>query len=245
MPNSGGVPRVLVVEDDESVRLLLDTILRPVGIEPIFAVDGQQALEAIDRDAPALVVLDLGLPDVVGHDLIRTIRNRSEIPIVVLSARSSEADRVLALELGADDYVGKPFTPNELVARVRVRLRRPPAQVGVPAVPDGPGRSLVVDPLARTVTFRDVTVDLTVREFDLLTHFVNSPRRVFSRAELLDAVWGSNPDWQGEATVTEHVHRLRRKLGPGAIVTVRGVGYRYDPDDFGPPGTPGGPDSAT
>jgi two-component system phosphate regulon response regulator PhoB len=225
--NDAGANRVLVVDDDHSVRRVLTELFRRDGLEVRGAQTGAEALASLADFTPDVVVLDLGLPDVNGFDLLRSIRDRHEVPVVVLSGRADESDRVLALELGADDYVVKPFLNRELVARVRVRLRRPPA----PATPrEGLGDTgLHVDPVSREVLLDGVVVGLTAREFDLLHHLVSSPRQVFSRAQLLDSVWSSSPEWQTENTVTEHVHRLRQKVGGERIVTVRGVGYRFEP----------------
>ena len=218
---------MLVVEDDPSVRRVLVELLQRDGLDVTAVERGAEVEPALSSVQPEVVVLDLGLPDVNGFDLLRELRGSHAVPIIVLSGRSDEADRVLALELGADDYVVKPFLNRELVARVRVRLRRPPASLPATAALGDDGLS--VDPLTREVTLDGSPVELTAREFDLLHFLVASPRRVFSRSQLLDGVWQSSSDWQGEATVTEHVHRLRQKLGGDRIVTVRGVGYRFEP----------------
>jgi DNA-binding response OmpR family regulator len=227
-------PRVLVVDDDEAVRTLASWQLESDGFTVAQAGDGDEALTAIDTERPDLVVLDLSMPGLGGLDVLRRVRGApvtESLPVIVLSGRSGETDRIVGLDLGADDYLVKPFSPGELAARVRSVLRRarPTAAAGPPVVC---GR-LALDAAARGITVDDAPVELTAREFDLLAFLVAHPRQVFSRAQLLAQVWRSE-GWQGEATVTEHVHRLRAKLGldPAArprIRTMRGVGYQLDP----------------
>ena len=222
--------RVLVVEDDRSIQYAVGELLRRDGFDVHAATCGADVDGALSGFDPHLVILDLGLPDVNGFDLLRDIRTRSELPIIVLSGRDAESDRVLALELGADDYVVKPFLNRELVARIRVRLRRSAlGGSGGRAARTLGDHGLGIDPSSREVVLDGEVVPLTAKEFDLLEHLASSPRHVFSRAQLLEAVWHSASDWQHESTVTEHVHRLRQKLGDDRIVTVRGVGYRFDP----------------
>lgn len=169
------------------------------------------------------------LPGRNGIDVLREIRRGSDVPVILLTARADEADRVAGLELGADDYVVKPFSPRELVARVRSVLRR--SAPGDQSLTYGPLR---IDPASHTVTLDEAPVDLTRREFELLHHLASHPGQVFSRAQLLRAVWDSSPDWQDPSTVTVHVRRLRRKLEddpeqPRWLVTQWGVGYRFEP----------------
>jgi two-component system phosphate regulon response regulator PhoB len=232
--------RVLVVDDDQRVRTVVAWQLEADGFAVTEAGDGAAALAEIARDRPDLVVLDLSLPGVGGLDVLRRVRaadgTAAPLPVIVLSGRSGETDRIIGLDLGADDYLVKPFSPGELAARVRSVLRRahPGAHPG--AAPAHPAGGLWVDETSRDVTLDGRPVDLTAREFDLLAFLVRHPRQVFTRAQLLQHVWGSAKGWQGEATVTEHVHRLRCKLGPGGdgrpiVQTVRGVGYRLDPVD--------------
>ncbi|HEY2226082.1 response regulator transcription factor [Actinomycetospora sp.] len=226
-------PKVLVVDDDEAVRTLASWQLESDGFTVDQAGDGAEALTAIDVDRPDLVVLDLTMPGVGGLDVLRRVRTAAAtetLPVIVLSGRSGETDRIVGLDLGADDYLVKPFSPGELAARVRSVLRR--ARPASPEPPVVAGR-LALDTAAREITVDGLPVELTAREFDLLAFLVAHPRQVFSRAQLLAQVWRSE-GWQGEATVTEHVHRLRQKLGldPAArprIRTVRGVGYQLDP----------------
>lgn len=225
----GGQDRVLVVEDDPSMQRALTELLRRDGFAVHGVRTGGEAPDAVEQFVPDLVILDLGLPDMSGFDVLRALRATHQIPLVVLSGRADETDRVLALELGADDYVVKPFLNRELVARVRVRLRRPPANVDQAVSAAVTADGLVVDTGAREVTLDGAGIELTAKEFDLLAYLVQSPRQVFSRGQLLGAVWQSSAEWQTEATITEHVHRLRQKLGADRIVTIRGVGYRFDP----------------
>ncbi len=221
--------RVLVVDDDERVRTVVSWQLEADGFAVTHACDGAGALERIAADRPDLVVLDLSMPGVGGLDVLRRVRGSgSPLPVIVLSGRSGETDRIVGLDLGADDYLVKPFSPGELAARVRSVLRR--SDRTAPAEACG----LVVDPDTREVTVDGTPVDLTAREFDLLAFLARHPRHVFTRAQLLQQVWRSEPEWTSEATVTEHVHRLRHKLEadssrPRRLRTVRGVGYQLEP----------------
>jgi two-component system, OmpR family, phosphate regulon response regulator PhoB len=227
--------RVLVVDDDERVRTVVAWQLEADGFVVDHAADGQSALGRIAAARPDLVVLDLSMPGLGGLDVLRRVRADEldpALPVIVLSGRSGETDRIVGLDLGADDYLVKPFSPGELAARVRSVLRRSGAPRPAPAPVDPDG--IVVDAAARAVTVAGRGVELTAREFDLLAFLVAHPRQVFSRAQLLAQVWHSAPGWQGEATVTEHVHRLRVKLEddptrPRRIRTVRGVGYQLEP----------------
>jgi two-component system phosphate regulon response regulator PhoB len=223
--------RVLVVDDDEQVRTLVSWQLEAEGFTVTGAADGAVALSAVEADPPDLVVLDLSLPAVDGLDVLTRLRRSSAIPVIVVTGRGGETDRIVGLDLGADDYLVKPFSPGELAARVRSVLRR--------VLPEPPSDRLVFGALDIDVRTRDVrvggsAVDLTAKEFDLLAFLARSPRRVFTRAQLLERVWGSATQWQDGATVTQHVHRLRQKLEaePGKPIwlrTVRGVGYRFEP----------------
>ncbi|HEX4901778.1 MAG TPA: response regulator transcription factor [Acidimicrobiales bacterium] len=225
---------LVVVDDDAAIRDALCELLRRDGYDVHACATGASVLPAVAAVDPDVVLLDLGLPDVNGFDLLRALRDVSAVTVIVLSGYASESDRVLALELGADDYVVKPFLARELVARIRAHRRR--AVASVDAVSDAVVAGDVhVDLGTRDVVVQGVRVELTAREFDLLAHLASSPRRVFSRAQLLEAVWGSSGDWQQEATVTEHVHRLRQKLGAERIATVRGVGYRFEPVEVAGP----------
>ncbi|GAA2848806.1 response regulator transcription factor [Pseudonocardia halophobica] len=219
---------VLVVDDDARVRTVVSWQLEAEGFVVREAADGQTALDVIEKDRPDLVVLDLSLPGVGGLEVLQQVRTDGHLPVIVLSGRSGEGHRITGLDLGADDYLVKPFSPGELGARVRSVLRRSGGGVRPPASSE-PAGALRIDVAARTVAVEGVTVDLTAREFDLLAYLAAHPRQVFTRAQLLEHVWDSSTGWQSEATVTEHVHRLRQKLGSGMVVTVRGVGYRLEP----------------
>jgi DNA-binding response OmpR family regulator len=223
--------RVLVVDDDEQVRTLVTWQLEAEGFSVAGAADGAIALGAVEADPPDLIVLDLSLPRVDGLDVLTRLRRTSTIPVIVVTGRGGETDRIVGLDLGADDYLVKPFSPGELAARVRSVLRR-----SGPEVPSGrlDFGSLQVDVTTREVRVDDDPVELTAKEFDLLVFLARSPRQVFSRAQLLKRVWGSATEWQDAATVTQHVHRLRHKLEPDPaeprwLRTVRGVGYRFEP----------------
>lgn len=224
-------PSLLVVDDDARVRTVVCWQLEAEGYLVREAADGTTAWQDIVGHRPDLVVLDLSLPGLSGLDLLRRLRESGDaLPVVVLSGRSGEGDRILGLDLGADDYLVKPFSLGELGARVRSVLRRsggPP--VARPPVAIEPCSNLRIDPWAREVELDGDHVPLTAREFDLLAFLAAHPRQVFTRAQLLEQVWCSSTSWQKEATVTEHVHRLRHKLGPEHLVTVRGVGYRLEP----------------
>jgi DNA-binding response OmpR family regulator len=225
--------KVLVVDDEPTVREVVAGYLRRDGHDVAEAADGARALQLLDSDPPDLVVLDMMLPGVHGLDVLRHVRATSDIPVIMLTARSEEADRVSGLELGADDYVVKPFSPRELAARVNGVLRRTNGrqpETGAPMT-FGP---LTINPLSRDVILDGEPVDLTPKEFDVLAFLAASPRQVFSRAQLLESVWQSSPEWQDPATVTVHVRRIRNKIEadpekPRWISTVWGVGYRFEP----------------
>ncbi|MCO8127513.1 response regulator transcription factor [Acidimicrobiia bacterium EGI L10123] len=229
MAVGGDRASVLVVEDDADIRDVLARLLDRDGFEPHTCATGADAAATLGAVDAEVVLLDLGLPDVNGFDLLRTIRSRSDAIVIVLSGWASESDRVLALELGADDYVVKPFLTRELVARIRAHRRRSTASTA--ERPDGllVEGDLRIDPRTREVTVAGEAVDLTAREFDLLHFLASSPRQVFSRDQILEHAWGSSVAWQQDATVTEHVHRLRQKVGADRIATVRSVGYRFEP----------------
>ena len=216
---------VLIVEDDHNIGSLVRTYLERDGYGVVWVRSGEEALAELERHPLSLVVLDVGLPGIDGFEVCRRVRARSEVPVIMLTARDEEVDRVLGLELGADDYVPKPFSPRELVARVAALLRR--------AQPLGRGHALERGALRVDFDAREVAVDgrkltLTPREFDLLAFLARHPGRVVSRDELLRKVWGY--DYLGETrTVDVHVRRLRMKLGEGRtlIETVTGAGYKF------------------
>jgi DNA-binding response OmpR family regulator len=214
---------ILLVEDAEEIASLVRTYLERDGFRVIWATHGTDGLAELERHDVRLAILDLQLPDTDGFDLCRAIRSYSSLPIVMLTARDEEVDRVTGLELGADDYVTKPFSPRELVARVRAVLRRvePEPDTDTLVLDD-----VVLDRRARSASVDGVDVDLTSREFDLLWHLAEHPGIVVSRERLLDRVWGiAFPG--GTRTVDVHVGQLRRKLDrPELIRTVRGAGYK-------------------
>jgi len=214
---------VLLVEDEESIGALVRTYLGRDGYRVVWVRTGEEALAELVRHPVRIVVLDIGLPGMDGFEVCRQLRSRSSVPILMLTARDEEPDRVAGLELGADDYVPKPFSPRELAARVKAILRRadPSPQESVLALGD-----VVVDLEGRDVTVDGQIVELTAKEFDLLAYFLECQGIVLSRDRLLDRVWGmSYPG--GTRTVDVHVGQLRRKLGrPELIRTVRGAGYK-------------------
>ncbi|MDR7254681.1 DNA-binding response OmpR family regulator [Nocardioides sp. BE266] len=224
--------RVLVVDDDATVREVVVDYLRAAGHDVAEAVDGAGALEAVRGGGADLVVLDVMMPGIDGLEVCRRLRRQGDVPIVLLTALGSEQDRVVGLEIGADDYVTKPFSPRELVLRVDSILRRSSggADTDLPAVlVDG---ALVVDRDRRLVTLGGAETPLTGREFDLLTFFVSRPGIAFSRDDLLQQVWGWS--FGDQSTVTVHVRRLREKVEadpttPTRLLTVWGVGYRWEP----------------
>ncbi|MGH3655317.1 MAG: response regulator transcription factor [Micromonosporaceae bacterium] len=222
---------VLVVDDDPTVSDVVRRYLERAGITVTLAADGPAALRAYADGRPDLVVLDLMLPGMDGIEVCRRMRADSDVPVVMLTALGEEADRVVGLQTGADDYVTKPFSPRELVLRVQSVLRR----VARPVTAETPRMlsddSLVVDTGARIATLDGAELSLTVREFDLLVFLMRNPGRAYRRGELLEQVWGWT--FGDQSTVTVHVRRLREKVEPDPaeprrIVTVWGVGYRYE-----------------
>jgi two-component system response regulator RegX3 len=216
--------RVLLVEDDEAIASPLVRGLEREGFAVEHRDRGADALESLDRAGTDVVLLDLGLPDVDGFELCREVRSRSPVPIIVVTARGDEIDRVVGLELGADDYVVKPFGLRELVARIRAVTRRAPRPADSPA--DEPEARLVIDRRTRRVTLDGEEIALTPKEFDLLALLESDAGAVCSRQDIIDRVW--DPHWYGPTkTLDVHIGSLRRKLGdPRWIETVRGVGYR-------------------
>ena len=218
---------VLVVDDEQDIVAIVRDYLADAGYRVSTARSGEEALRLLRSVVPDLVVLDLGLPGIDGLDVTRAVRATSAVPIIMLTARADEADRVVGLELGADDYVVKPFSPRELLARVRAVLRR-----GAVTDDDRPFvvGGLVVDPLRHTVTVDDRAVDMTVSEFELLAHMAVAPDRVFTRGQLLEALHGVAVD-AGLRAIDAHVKNIRRKIEsdprrPRRLLTVHGVGYR-------------------
>lgn len=226
---------ILVVDDEASVVEVVSLYLRREGFSVRSAADGQRALDAVAEKTPSLIVLDLMLPKIDGMEILRQVRQRSvDVPVIMLTARGQETDRIYGLELGADDYVVKPFSPAELVARVKAVLRR--AQAGTTSQNGGPlikFDDLEIDPPTRTVKVRGEAVELTATEFNLLEFLAEHPRQVFSRDKLLDNVWGYT-EYVDPSTVTVHIRRLREKIEvdpgkPQCLLTVWGVGYKFDP----------------
>jgi DNA-binding response OmpR family regulator len=224
---------ILVVEDEPSIREVVGLYLQRAGYQVTCVTDGDAAVEHLEQELPDLVVLDLMLPGVDGFEITRYLRARGDTPIIMLTARRDEVDRIAGLEMGADDYVVKPFSPQELVSRVRAVLRR--ARGGELA--DGSSAiefdQLRINPKTREVHVRGDEVSLTAREFGLLLMFARHPRQVFNRNQILDRVWGF-ADYIDPSTVTVHVRRLREKIeadasNPELIQTVWGVGYRFEP----------------
>ncbi len=216
---------IVVVDDEANIADLVDLYLTREGYRVHQASTGNDGLDAVGRHRPRLVVLDVGLPDIDGLEVCRRLRATSHVPVIFLTARDGEVDRVLGLELGADDYLTKPFSPAELVARVKAVLRRadgaPPPEV----VQVG---SIAVDLGRREVRVGDEPVELTTKEFDLLRYLAERPGLALSRQQILDGVWGY--DWFGDPrTVDVHIAQVRRKVGDAlTIKTVRGVGYRLE-----------------
>jgi DNA-binding response OmpR family regulator len=217
---------LVVVEDDPNIADLLDMYLREAGFRVLQAATGERGLELVTATQPVMVLLDIGLPDIDGFEVCRRIRARSSVPVLFLTARDGEIDRILGLELGADDYVTKPFSPREIVARVKAILRRgqpdPKADPSVVTI----GDDYTVDLARREVTHRGEPIALATREFDLVAHLANNQGIALSRQQLLDSVWGA--DWIGDdRTVDVHVRQLRKKLGDDLpLATVWGIGYR-------------------
>ncbi|HVM65776.1 MAG TPA: response regulator transcription factor [Acidimicrobiales bacterium] len=227
-------PRVLVVEDDPNVAEVVARYLEREGYLVETALDGAVGLERALVDLPDLVVLDLMLPSMGGLEVCRRLREVAPVPVIMLTARGEEADRIAGLELGADDYVAKPFSPRELTARVRAVLRR--ARGALAGAPSGPmvlqAGKIEVDLIAHEARVRGELVALTAKEFDLLAHLMRHPRRAFRREELLQDVWGFS--YGDTSTVTVHIRRLREKIEtdpstPRYVATVWGVGYRFEP----------------
>ncbi len=225
---------ILVVEDEASIAEVVTLYLKRAGYNAQVASDGRKAMNIFERGQVDFVILDIMLPEVDGLALTRWLRDRSDVPIIMLTARRDEADRIAGLELGADDYVVKPFSPQELVSRVRAVMRR----LGREQVEPGNERSLSfenlsIDPLSRVVKVKEEEVELTAKEFDMLYLLARHPKQVFTREQLLERVWGGS-QYIDPGTVTVHVRRLREKIEedaskPARLLTVWGVGYKFEP----------------
>jgi len=225
---------ILVVEDEPSIAEVVGLYLQRAGYQVQTAADGKIAITMLEKGMPDLVILDLMLPEVDGLSLTRWLRDRSNVPIIMLTARREEIDRIAGLEMGADDYVVKPFSPQELVSRVRAVLRRTKREQ-VPAESERPLTigDLVIDALSRTVTIDGKDVPLTAKEFDMLHLLAQHPKQVYTREQLLDRIWGG-AEYIDPGTVTVHIRRVREKIEPDPsnpirLVTVWGVGYKFEP----------------
>jgi DNA-binding response OmpR family regulator len=225
---------ILVVEDESSIAEVVSLYLKRAGYSVQIASDGKQAMNLFERQMPDFVILDLMLPEVDGLSLTRWLRDRSNVPIIMLTARREEIDRIAGLEMGADDYVVKPFSPQELVSRVRAVMRR----LGREQPDSQTDRSLefgdlTINPRSRVVAIHDSPIELTAKEFDMLYLLAQHPKQVFTREQLLERVWGG-AQYIDPGTVTVHVRRLREKLEadpshPTRLLTVWGVGYKFEP----------------
>jgi two-component system, OmpR family, alkaline phosphatase synthesis response regulator PhoP len=223
-----GVPKVLVVDDEMKIARLVRDYLTEAGFDVALASTGPAAVAAVRSDRPDLVVLDLGLPGMDGYDVTRAIRGRSAIPIIMLTARSEETDRIVGLELGADDYVVKPFSPRELVARVKAVLRRTGGEVATETIRMMDVR---IDLPHRSVERDGSRIELTATEFELLRTLASNPGRVFTRGQLLDSIRGVSFE-SYERAIDAHIKNLRKKLEPDPrrpryVLTVYGVGYKF------------------
>jgi DNA-binding response OmpR family regulator len=224
---------VLVVDDEPIVREILERYLRREGFDVTTAADGKAAVDAFESSKPDLIVLDLMLPRIDGLEVFRRIRARNGTPVIMLTARGEEVDRVVGLDLGADDYVAKPFSPREIVARARAVLRRTRSGEAAEIEEGLRFDDLEINPRAREVKVGGEVVALTPKEFDLLHLMASNPRRVFSRLQLLEELW--DIAFEGDpSTVTVHIRRLREKVEadpshPRHLVTVWGAGYRFEP----------------
>ena len=223
----------MVVEDEPNIAEVVSLYLRRAGYHVQIIDNGRKALDALKVQIPDLLILDLMLPEIDGIEITRWIRDKSDTPIIMLTSRRSETDRIAGLELGADDYVVKPFSPQELVSRVRAVLRRTIS--ATEPIPDPPlvFGNLRIDPTTRLVHLGNIEINLTAKEFDLLLLLSRHPRQVFSRDQLLDQVWGHS-EYIDPGTVTVHIRRLREKIEddpsvPFHIITVWGIGYKFLP----------------
>ena len=227
---------ILVVEDEASIAEVVSLYVKRAGFNVLTASDGRQAMNIFERQQPDFVIMDLMLPGVDGLSLTRWLRDRSEVPIIMLTARREEIDRITGLEMGADDYVIKPFSPQELVSRVRAvmrRLGRDAAREPAENERTLSFENLSVDPRSRVVTVKSSPIELTAKEFDMLYLLARHPKQVFTREQLLERIWGG-AQYIDPGTVTVHVRRLREKIEddpskPMRLLTVWGVGYKFEP----------------
>ncbi len=225
-------PEILIVEDEPSIAEVVELYLRRAGYQVRAVNDGNAALRMLEERLPDLVVLDVMLPGMDGFSILRWLRDRSDTPVIFITARREEVERIAGLELGADDYVVKPFSPQELVSRVRAVLRRIHREEDKANKPLTYG-DLRIDPQTRLITLSGQEIALTSREFDLLWLLAQHPRQVFTRGQLLERVWGVT-EYIDPGTVTVHLRRLREKIEkdashPTRLVTIWGVGYKFEP----------------
>ena len=225
-------PEILIVEDEPSIAEVVEIYLRRAGYQVQAVRDGNAALKLLEQHLPALILLDVMLPGVDGFSILGWLRDHSDVPVIVITARREEAERIAGLELGADDYVVKPFSPQELVSRVRAVLRRTYREKNNAEKPLTHG-DLSINPQTRQVALAGQQITLTSREFDLLWLLMRHPRQVFTREQLLERVWGIT-EYIDPGTVTVHLRRLREKIEqdasqPTRLVTVWGVGYKFEP----------------
>ncbi len=224
---------ITIVEDEPSISEIVSLYLKRAGYTVSAYADGLTASEALSRQLPDLVILDVMLPGVDGFVLTRQLRDRSDVPIILLTSRREEADRIAGLELGADDYVVKPFSPQELVSRVRAVLRRTRTSVEPITEHALTIGDLSINPQTRSVSLGGQEITLTAKEFDMLYYLARRPRQVFTRDQLLEGIWGM-AEYIDPGTVTVHIRRLREKIekdpaAPAHLLTVWGVGYKYEP----------------
>jgi DNA-binding response OmpR family regulator len=224
---------ITIVEDEPSISEIVSLYLKRAGYTVSAYADGLTASEALSRQLPDLVILDVMLPGVDGFVLTRQLRDRSDVPIILLTSRREEADRIAGLELGADDYVVKPFSPQELVSRVRAVLRRTRTSVEPITERALTIGDLSINPQTRSVSLGGQEITLTAKEFDMLYYLARRPRQVFTRDQLLEGIWGM-AEYIDPGTVTVHIRRLREKIekdpaAPAHLLTVWGVGYKYEP----------------
>jgi two-component system response regulator ResD len=224
---------ILIIEDEPSIREVVSLYLKRAGFQVTEAGDGEEAIKMLESSHPDLVILDLMLPNIDGFEITRYLRAKGDIPIIMLTARRSEADRIAGLEMGADDYVVKPFSPQEVVSRVRAVLRRTQSREQIANEKPLSYGSLTIQPSTRVVTYEGEPKKLTAKEFDLLWFLARNPGHVFSRDQLLEHVWGL-AEYIDPSTVTVHIRRLREKIEenstePRFILTVWGIGYKFQP----------------
>jgi DNA-binding response OmpR family regulator len=226
--------RILVVEDEPSLAEVVSLYLQRGGYQVQIATDGKQAMQILEKQIPDFVIMDIMLPEIDGLSLTRWLRDRSNVPIIMVTARREEIDRIAGLEMGADDYVVKPFSPQELVSRVRAVLRRGGrGQAEAESERALSFNTIHIDPRTRVVMVKESQIELTAKEFDMLYHLARYPKQVFTRDQLLERVWGG-AEYIDPGTVTVHVRRLREKMEsdpskPEHLLTVWGVGYKFEP----------------